>query len=68
MAVLAPEERKRMRQERSCKLAVALHQRLTAERQKMPEGPTLEKRQLPTQAASRIDELLPHHWQPAMSP
>ena len=38
VAALAAEERKRIRQERSRKVADALHQWLTAQRQKVPEG------------------------------
>lgn len=38
VAVLAAEERKRIRQERSREVADALHQWLTAQRQKVPEG------------------------------
>jgi len=141
---MAAEERKRVRQERSRKVADALHQWLTAQRQKVPEGSATARaidyslkrwqaltryiddgdlpadnnrvknqirpialgrsnwlfagslragqraaavmslvhsarlnghephaylkdilERLPTQPASRIDELLPHRWQPA---
>ncbi len=40
---LAPEDRRRVRQERSRKVADALHQWLTAQRQKVPEGSATAK-------------------------
>jgi len=43
VAALAAEERKRIRQERSRKVADALHQWLTAQRQKVPEGSATAK-------------------------
>nr|WP_253819972.1 IS66 family transposase [Variovorax paradoxus] len=43
VAELAPEDRERVRQERSRKVANALHQWLTAQRQKVPEGSATAK-------------------------
>uniref|UniRef100_A0A0R3QCL0 DDE_Tnp_IS66_C domain-containing protein n=1 Tax=Brugia timori TaxID=42155 RepID=A0A0R3QCL0_9BILA len=43
VAELGPEDRRRVRQERSRKVADALHQWLTAQRQKVPEGSATAK-------------------------